>query len=60
MSVHFFCLFFNQVVCCSVVELYELFIYLYVNPILIKSSVNIFSHSVGCIFILSVVYFHMM
>ena len=47
MSIQFFCPFSNQVVCFFDVELYELFI----------SFTNIFSHSVGCLFILSLVSF---
>ena len=56
MSTQFFFLFFNWVVGFFDVELYELFIYdgLY---IMVVSFANIFSHSVGCLFILSVVSF---
>ena len=49
------CLFFNQVVCFFAVELYELFIYLDINPLLLISFANIFSHSVGWVFVLLMV-----
>ena len=39
------------------VQLYKLFIYLDINPLSVISFANIFSHSVGCLFILSLVSF---
>ena len=67
MSIQAFCSFFKRVVCFFEIELYELFIYfgccmsclyiLDVNPLSVTSFANIFSHSVGCIFVLSVVFF---
>ena len=39
------------------VELYTLFIYLDINPLSVISFANIFSHSVGCLFILPLVSF---
>ena len=53
MSVQVFCPFINQVVCFSDIELYMSCLYvLDINPLLVISFVNIFSHSVGCFFIL--------
>ena len=56
MSIQVFCPFFHHVVCFSHVELYELFI-LDINPLWVTSLANLFSHSVGCFFILSMVSF---
>lgn len=67
MSIHF-CPFSNQVVwflvwgCCLVVfffdvELYELFLCLDINPLLVISFANIFSYLIGCLFILFMVSF---
>ena len=44
-SVHFFIFLKN-------IELCELFVYLEINPLLIASFANIFSHSIGCLSIL--------
>ena len=41
----------------GVVELYELSVYLEINPLLVASIANIFSHSVCCLFVLFTVYF---
>ena len=52
-SAHFligFCFFFNM-------EFYELFIYLDINPVLVKLFASIFSYFTGCLFILSMVSF---
>ena len=49
--------FFSPLVCFSVVELYEPFIYLDINSILIISFTSIFSHSVGYLFVSSMVSF---
>ena len=38
------------------IELYELFLYLDINPFSVLSIANIFSHLVGCLLILSVVF----
>ena len=58
MSTQLFCPFFNQVVflmlshmCCSYT--------LDINPLRVISFANIFSHSVGCLFVLSMVSFAM-
>ena len=50
------------VFCCCLflvfdVELHELFVYFEINPLLFTSFVNIFSHSLGCLFILFMVSF---
>ena len=50
-SMQVFCPFLNQIVCFFDVELYELFI----SPLLDMSLVNIFSYSVGCLFVLLMV-----
>ena len=46
--------------CCIVcfdIELYELFVYLEINPLSVVSFANIFSQNVGCLFILFMVSF---
>ena len=64
-SVLVFCPFINQVVCFFDVGLYELFIYIYIYFFLVLtvlsviSFANIFSHSVGCLFVLLMVSFAM-
>ena len=57
MSIQFFCPFFNQVVCFFDVELLSCLCMLDINPISVISFANIFSHSIGCLFVLSVVSF---
>ena len=52
MSLQVFCPFLNQAVCFCDIELYELFTYF-----VVISFANIFSHSVGCLFILLMVSF---
>ena len=52
----------GYVFCCCLflffdVELHELFVYFEINPLLFTSFVNIFSHSLGCLFILFMVSF---
>ena len=43
---------FNLIVCLFVIDLYELFTYLNINPLSDIWFANIFSHSVGCLFVL--------
>ena len=43
--------------CIFDIELYELFAYFEINPLQITSFAHIFSHSVGCLFILFMAYF---
>ena len=56
-SVQILCPFFNQVICFLGVEARELFIYFDVNPLSDLSFMNIFSHTVGCLFVLLMVSF---
>ena len=55
MSVYIFCTFFDWVVCFFDIDLHELFYVLEINLLSITSFANIFSHSVGCLFILFMV-----
>ena len=51
---------FDLVICFFDIELHELFVYLYIleiNPLLVTSFVNIFSHSISCLFVLVMVSF---
>ena len=48
---------FDWVVCFSGIELYELLIYLEINPLSVVSFVIIFSHSEACAFTLLIVSF---
>ena len=57
-SVQVFCPFFVQVVCFFDIELYELFYILDSHVLSVISFANNFSHSVGCLFVLSVVSFN--
>ena len=59
MSIQIFHPFFDWVVCFFDIELHELFaLYiLEINPLLVVSFASIFSHSVGCLFILFMVSF---
>ena len=50
MSIQVFCPFFHCVVGFFAVELYKLLVE--INPLSVTSFANIFSHSVGCLFIL--------
>ena len=51
-------LLFNQVICFLGVEAYDFFIYnLDVSPLSDESFMNIFSHTVGCLFVLLMVSF---
>jgi len=50
MSIHFFYLYFNRVVWFLEVELYDLFMLSCLDPFLLISLVNIFFHSVSCLF----------
>ena len=56
-----FCPFFDWVVCLFLfffnIELYELFIFLNINPLSVISFASIFSYSIGCLFILLMVSF---
>ena len=56
MSIQFFCLFKNLVVCFLMLSCRSCLYILYVNSLSV-SFVNIFCHSVGYIFILSIVFF---
>ena len=49
--------FFDWVVCFSDIEFYELLHILGIDPLSVKSFENIFSNSVGCLFLLSKVFF---
>ena len=55
MSVYIFSTFFDWVVCFFDIDLHELFYVLEINLLSIASFANIFSHSVGCLFILFMV-----
>ena len=58
MSIQVFCLFFNQVVCLFfILSCISCFCILNINPLSVVSLANIFSHSVGCLFILWMVFF---
>jgi len=58
MSIPIFCPFFDWVIFFFFnMELYELFIYLDINPVLVKLFASIFSYFTGCLFILSMVSF---
>ena len=48
---------FDWVVCFSGIELYELLVYLEINPLLVVSFAIIFSHSEGCLFTLLIILF---
>ena len=56
-SIHLLCHFINWVVCFFVVKLCAFLIYLDISSLLDMSFANIFSHMVGCLFVLSVVSF---
>ena len=56
MSIQFFCPFFNQVVCLMLSCMSCLYV-LDINPLLVISFANIFSHSEGCLFVLFMVSF---
>ena len=57
MSVCVFSPLFDWVVCFSGTELYELLVYLEINPLLVVSFAIIFSHSEGCLFTLLIILF---
>ena len=57
MSVHILCPFFNQVICFLLLRLMSSLCILNVNPLLDKLFTNIFSHTVGCLFVLLMVSF---
>ena len=57
MSVYFFCLVFNWVVCYVDIEQHELFVYFGDYPLSVASFANLFSHSEGCIFVWFMVFF---
>ena len=58
MSTWIFCPFFHWVVCFFFdIELHELLCILEINPLLVASFENIFSHSEGCLFVLFMVSF---
>ena len=58
MSIQVFCVFFNQVVCLFLILIcISCFCILDINPLSVMSLANIFSHSVGCLFILWMVFF---
>ena len=57
MSFQVFCPFLNQVICFFNVELRICLCSLDINPVLVLSFANIFSHPVGCLFILSMISF---
>ena len=57
MSFQVFCPFLNQIVCFFNVELWFCLYSLDINQLLVFYFVNIFSHSVGCLFILSMISF---
>ena len=52
MPIQFFCQFFNQVVCFLMLSCMNCIYMLDINLLLVISFANIFSHSVGCLFIL--------
>ena len=56
-SVQVLCPFSNWTVCLFGIEFYEFFIYFDVNPLSELLFANIFSRSVGCLFVLLVVSF---
>ena len=53
MSLQVFCPFFNLVVCVSDVELYSYLHILDIDSLSVIPFAEVFSHSVGCLFILS-------
>ena len=57
LSAQLLCPFFNWIICFLFVEVRELFIYLDVKPLSDLSFTNIFSHTVGCLFVLLMVSF---
>ena len=56
-SIEVFCPFFNWIVCFLDIESYELFNILDINLLSDISFANIFSHSIGCLFMLLLVSF---
>lgn len=48
-SVHFFLIFFFLLLC---IEIYELFVYLEINPLSVVSFTNTFFHSEGCLLLM--------
>ena len=55
MSVYIFCSFFSWAVCFSLILSFMNCLYiLEINPLLVASFANIFSHSVGCLFVFTV------
>ena len=56
-SVHVFCPFFDMIICFVCVEFKEFFIDLDISPLSVLSFGNIFSHSMGCLFVLLTVSF---
>ena len=52
MSVQVFFALFHWAVCFPGIELYELLVYLEINPLSVVSVAIIFSHSEGCLFTL--------
>ena len=58
-SVHVFCPIFDIIICFVCVEFEEFFIDLGYQPFVLASFANIFSHSVGCLFVLLTVSFAM-
>ena len=56
-SVHILDPFLNRVICFLGVEVCEFFIFLDVDSLLYMSFTNMFSHTVGCLFVLLMVFF---
>ena len=57
MSIQVFCPFFNQVVCFFDIEFMSYLYMLDINPLSVTSFANIFSHSIDCLFVLSMISF---
>ena len=57
MSIQVFCSFFNWVVCLLILSCMCFLYILAINLLLLYSLQRIFSHSVGCLFILSIISF---
>ena len=56
-SVQFFCPFLNHIFCLFIIELFKFFMYLDISPLSSIWFANIFSHSIGSLFILLIVSF---
>ena len=54
MSIQVFCSFFNQVVCFLILSYMNSLFILDINPLLVISFANIFSHSVDCFLFVNV------